>query len=229
MTGTTDDEIEAITAGKGLEYYLNFELFERFGYFPVGAAPHVAENFPYYCNDPATLRRHRVRRKGVLPMRAGARPSGAERSPTSRPADDRWASPTLRAKAYRGSPRRCWLAAASARSWPCRMPGRSVIAQGRDRRDPRPVDGRGIHPESSGPVPQPLVGWTQTVIDEQELAVEAALRGDRDLVVQAMTVSPMLASKDAAVSSRQAAERQPPVPAPIFKSPRPRRQTRKQN
>jgi alpha-galactosidase/6-phospho-beta-glucosidase family protein len=56
----------------------------------------------------------------------------------------------------------------------------------------------GISPVNSGEVPAPLLGWLQTVVDEQELAVQAALTGDRDLVVQAMTVSPMLADKDRA-------------------------------
>lgn len=198
-TGTTDDEIEAITAGKGLDYYLNFELFERFGYFPVGGAPHVAENFPFYCNDPAALRRHHVRRKGVLPMReegkakrrreiadvvGGRRPMGQfrpSREGLSRITEALLAGCTTRQ-----------IVAMPNTGQVSNLP-RDAIVETHAR-----VDGRGIHPESSGPVPPPLLGWMQTVVDEQELAVEAALRGDRDLVVQAMTVSPMLADKDAA-------------------------------
>ncbi|MCJ7544707.1 MAG: hypothetical protein MUP47_09130, partial [Phycisphaerae bacterium] len=198
-TGTTDDQIEAITAGKGLDYYLNFELFERFGCFPVGGAPHVAENFPFYCNDPATLRRHRVRRKGVLPMReegkakrrreiadivAGRRPMGEFRpSPEglSRITEALLAGCTARQ-----------IVAMPNAGQVSNLPT-DVIVETHAR-----IDSRGIHPEPSGPVPAGLVGWMQTIVDEQELAVEAALRGDRERVVAAMTVSPMLANKDAA-------------------------------
>ncbi len=199
-TGTLDDQIEAITGGgKDLNYYVNFELYERFGCFPVGAAPHVAENFPFYCNSPRTLRRHHIRRKGVLPMR----PQGKAR-------------------------RRRWLKAIVARrreigefhaSREGLAPVTEALLTGRTTREivsmantgqvsnlpagavvetHAVVTSNGVHPVASGPVPAPLLGWMQTIVDEQELAVEAALRGDRDMAVAAMAVSPMLADKDAA-------------------------------
>jgi alpha-galactosidase len=198
-TGTTDDEIEAITAGRGMEYYLNFELFERFGYFPVGAAPHVAENFPFYCNDPATLRRHRVRRKGVLPMRAEGKAKRrrqiadivAGRQPMGELPPSREGLAAITEALLAGGRTRQIVAMPNS-GQVSNLP-RDVVVETHAR-----VDGRGVHPEPSGPVPQPLGGWMQTIVDEQELAVEAALRGDRDKVVQAMIVSPMLADKDAA-------------------------------
>ena len=52
-----------------MEYYLNFVLFERFGYFPVGSSNHVAENLPFYCNDLDVMKKYHIRRKGVLPRR----------------------------------------------------------------------------------------------------------------------------------------------------------------
>ena len=50
-TNTTDDVISQMLVGKNMEYYLNFVLFERFGYFPVGSSNHVAENLPFYCME----------------------------------------------------------------------------------------------------------------------------------------------------------------------------------
>ncbi len=47
-----------------------------------------------------------------------------------------------------------------------------------------------------GGVPTGLHGWMQTIVDEQELTVEAALTGSREVLHQAMTVSPMVQNKD---------------------------------
>jgi len=55
-----------------------------------------------------------------------------------------------------------------------------------------------IRPVHAGGVPDPLLGLMQLIIDEQELAVESALTGDRHKAVQAMTVSPMVHNKDVA-------------------------------
>ena len=46
ITNTVDDEIQKMLVGKNMEYYLNFELFERFGYFPVGSSNDVAKICP---------------------------------------------------------------------------------------------------------------------------------------------------------------------------------------
>ncbi len=64
-TGTTDDRIDAMfEEDESLGRLVSFELFEIFGLFPVGACPHVVENLPFYLNDPETIGRHRIRRKG---------------------------------------------------------------------------------------------------------------------------------------------------------------------
>ena len=52
-----------------------------------------------------------------------------------------------------------------------------------------------IVPDQSGEMPSPIRGLMQLIVDEQELAVEAALTGNRDKVVQAMYVSPMVQDK----------------------------------
>ena len=43
-----------------------------------------------------------------------------------------------------------------------------------------------------------LAGLLQMIVAEEELAVEAALRGDRKMVAQAMHISPLLHDKDRA-------------------------------
>jgi alpha-galactosidase len=48
------------------------------------------------------------------------------------------------------------------------------------------VNGSGFHPLSFGELPSGISAILQRVIGVQELTVEAALSGDRQLVVQAM-------------------------------------------
>jgi alpha-galactosidase/6-phospho-beta-glucosidase family protein len=60
------------------------------------------------------------------------------------------------------------------------------------------INGSGIFPLLSGDIPGNLTGFMQTVVDEQEAAVRAAVTGDRNMLVQAMAVSPELQNKDMA-------------------------------
>jgi len=60
------------------------------------------------------------------------------------------------------------------------------------------INGSGIFPLMSGDIPGHLTGYMQTVIDEQEASVEAAITGDRSMVVQAMAISPEVQNKDIA-------------------------------
>ena len=199
-SGTVDDQVEEmLKTSNRVEYYLSFELFKKFGYFPVGGAPHVAENFPFYCNSPETLARHYIHRKGVLPNRADWK----EQSRRKIQAITRGKHPLPELTASNEG--LAEIADGLLTGHPCReivsMPNRGQVAN-----LPRDVvvethaliSYDGVSPVNSGSVPAPLLGWLQTVVDEQELAVQAALTGDRDLVVQAMTVSPMLADKDRA-------------------------------
>ena len=198
-TGTTDDEIEAMLGAEELGYYLGFELFERFGHFPVGGAPHVAENLPYYCNGPRTLKRHRIRRKGVLPGRRKGKEKARQRLVEIVKRKQRLPKLKASGEGFAGIVESLHTGKLS----------RQIVAMpntGQVSNLPKDVivetwalaGERGILPVSSGPIPDPIAGLMQTIVDEQELAVEAALTGDRNKVVQAMAVSPMLANKDAA-------------------------------
>ena len=48
------------------------------------------------------------------------------------------------------------------------------------------VSRRGVEPMAAGPFPAAIAQVVQRVSGEQELIVEAALRGDRQMVIQAM-------------------------------------------
>jgi len=55
---------------------------------------------------------------------------------------------------------------------------------------PALIDVRGIRPLYMGKIPKGLVGLTSAIIVWEELTVDAALAGDRNLVVQALMAHP---------------------------------------
>lgn len=198
VTNTTDDIIQQELIGKNMEYYFNFVLFELFGYFPVGSSNHVAENLPFYCNNKELMKKYHIRRKGVLPRRQiltdkkaaeihgvvlGKRPL-----PEIKPSNESFS--VIVESLYTGESSRCIVA----------MPNKGQITN-----LPKDVivetwaytNGSGIFPIMSGEMPEYLTGYMQTVIDEQEAAVKAAITGDRNLVVRAMHISPQMLNKEA--------------------------------
>ena len=55
---------------------------------------------------------------------------------------------------------------------------------------PALVDGGGIRPLCLGGLPRGVLGLTQAIINWEELTVDAALKGDRELVLQALLAHP---------------------------------------
>ena len=198
-TETIDDEIEETLGAGAMSYYLNFELFERFGLFPVGTSSHVVENFPFYCNDTETLERHRIWRKGVLPRRREGDKklrqkvldvlSGKIELPESKASRESFS----------------YIVEALHTGKQCRqivaMPNKGQVADlSADAivETWANISKAGIFPEDSGSVPKPIAGYVQQIVEEQELTVEAAITGNHQKVIQAMAVSPMVANKDIA-------------------------------
>ena len=59
---------------------------------------------------------------------------------------------------------------------------------------PAVVDSSGVHPIRIGDLPKPLAAFCRRDIDQMELTVEAAVKGDRKLVLQAMLLDPVIDS-----------------------------------
>jgi len=59
---------------------------------------------------------------------------------------------------------------------------------------PAIVDSSGVHPIQIGDLPRPLAAFCRRDIDQMELTVEAAVKGDRKLVLQAMLLDPVIDS-----------------------------------
>ena len=196
--GTIDDAIATATGeAETPRYYLNFELCERFGYLPVGAASHVAENFPYYCNSQETIDRHYITRKGVLPNRRDAYKK--KRKQIEDRVAGREAMPAIEYSAEGVAPVMAGLIAGETTQTVVNLPNRGQISNlphGPVVETWGQVDMRGMDPVFSGEVPHPVAPMVQQIVAEEELAVEAALTGDRDKVIQAMHLSPMMPDKD---------------------------------
>lgn len=199
ITNTTDDVIQKMLIGKNMEFYLNFELFERFGYMPVGSSNHVAENFPYYCNSIEALEKHHIRRKGVLPRRQMLKDqkvqeirdviSGKKELPEMQLSNEGLS--IIVEALHTGEPARCIVSMPNIGQI-TNLPKDVVVETWAE------INGSGIFPLASGDIPGCLTGYMQTIIDEQETAVKAALTGDRRLVAQAMAISPQVQNKDIA-------------------------------
>jgi len=65
---------------------------------------------------------------------------------------------------------------------------------------PAVVDGQGIHGVTLGPLPKGIAGLMRTQASVQDLTVEAALKGSRDLALQALLVDPLVDSVERAES-----------------------------
>ncbi len=196
-TNTTDDVIQQNLVGKNMEYYFNFVLFERFGYFPVGSSNHVAENLPYYCNHTELMKKYHIRRKGVLPRRQllvdkkikeiRSILSGEKPLPEIKPSNE--ALSFIVESLYTGKSSRC-IVAMPNQGQITDLPRDVIVETWAD------INGSGIFPVMSGKMPGFLTGYMQTIIDEQEATVEAAITGERNMVVRAMHLSPEVLNKE---------------------------------
>jgi galacturan 1,4-alpha-galacturonidase len=202
LSGTTDDELEKMIAGsdKILRYQYNFELYEQLGYFPAAGSAHIAENFPFYVNDPKALKEHGVYRKGVLPKRPENKGKRAQKildmlEGREELEDIQKASHEMLANAVEslltGKPNRI-IAALPNQGQISNLPNDAVVETWAI------TSLCGINPVMSGEIPLEYYGFMQQIVTEQEFAVEAALTGDFDIAVKAVFASPMLHYKDQA-------------------------------
>jgi alpha-galactosidase/6-phospho-beta-glucosidase family protein len=198
-TGTGDDEIAQETGENTVpRYLLNFVLYDRLGVFPAGAAAHVAENFPYFMNTPEAIERHQIHRKQLHTRRsmyAKKRQKLVDiiegRSP--------WPEPEESADMVAAA----MAALITGKETPIVV---NVPNEGQVSNLPRDavvetwalLSWNTVRPVHAGPVPLPVSGVVENIVVEEELAVEAALTGDRKKVLQAMHASAMVQDKDRA-------------------------------
>jgi alpha-galactosidase len=180
------------------EYYVNekvrIEVMRHFGYFMTESTGHLSEYLPWfrsseralklYCDQPAFGGESGAYIKWSL---AVAEKYGADQlqheSPTLEPRSAEYCSYILEAKST----------------------GKPFRLQGNLRNDgyitnlpsgccvevPVYVDREGLHPLRVGCLPPQLAALNQSNVSVQALAVEAALGGDPELIVQAIALDPL--------------------------------------
>jgi len=198
-SNTTDDDIEAMIGSKMASRRLSFALYETFGVFPVGGVSHVAENFPFFLNDPEAMKRHAIHRKGVLPVRTGFREHNLKKVMARLEGREPWPERSLSAEEYSAVVESLHTGKVSKVMATCPNEGQVAnLPAGVAVETWAMVDRLGVHPIQSGPIPMPLLGLMMSVVAEMETAVEAAVTGDIKKVEQALFASPMLYRKDQA-------------------------------
>lgn len=201
-TGTTDDEVKKliVSSEKLYPYYFNFYMYEQLGYFPVSGSNHLCENLPYFNGSEDLLKKYHLHRKGVLPGRADRKVVKTDRlisilEEGAVPDEVLTRSNEMLCDVVVG------LCAGEARRVVVAYPNRGQIDN-----LPRDVAVEtwataslsGINPVASGNMPLQLKGVMEQIIVEQELTVDAAIRGDKATFIQALFNSPQLHCKDRA-------------------------------
>jgi len=196
-SGTLEDAIAAATGEDQLpRYLLNFHMYERFGMLPVGAASHMAENLPYYLNSPQIIEKYRIRRKGVLPGRAEAKET--QKKQIMDIVEGRTPFPEVEVSAEGVAPIMVALTTGKPAHTVMNLPNEGQIPnlpRGAVVETWATAAWNHVAPLHAGDVPLQIHGLLQAIVNEEELAVEAALAGDRKKVIQAMHVSPMVCDK----------------------------------
>ena len=202
LAGTVDDIVDQAAAKPGdlLPRYLNFALAEKWGFFPLAGSPHVCESLPGFNVSPEVLSRWSIYRKGVLPNRPQAKAERKEkiinalRDKITLP-ETEFRSREMVADAavglLTGEPRRI-IAACANRGQIEDLPREVTVETW------AVASTCGIHPVASGRLPAAVKGFMEQIVCEEELTVEAAMTGNFDTLVQALTASPLLSDKSAA-------------------------------
>ncbi len=173
------------------------EIFRRFGYYVTESTHHMSEYAPYFRRTPELMETYALsRREERMKGRSGASRRARRMEEIARKARGEEAIPMERSTEY------------SSRIIEACETNRMIRINGNVRNTglitnlppdcvvevPCLVDALGIHPCHVGDLPPQLAGLNRTNINVQELAVKAALEGDREALFQAVALDPLTAS-----------------------------------
>jgi alpha-galactosidase len=170
------------------------ELFRQFGYYVTESTPHLSEYIPYFRRNPDLMKRYALRRRSVeefeqrwLTRREARRETLRQQAEGDKPI------PMQRSSEYTS-----YIIEAMETNKPYRvnvnvrntglitnLPPDSAVEV------PCLVDGLGVHPCYVGDLPPQLAALNRSNINVQELAVKAALEGDREALYQAVALDPL--------------------------------------
>ncbi len=169
---------------------VKFELFRRFGVLPGSADTHVAEFFPWFTTPRSDFGRDwGIHHYGIAGHRAD-KMADNQRFAELQVASEvpPWPSGELVVEVLEG------VVTGKDRSLPLNLPNTgqvTTLPEGVVVECIGVAGANGVGPRDTTSVPGMLGHWLAGVAASQELTVEAALRGDRDTVLQAMFLDPI--------------------------------------
>ncbi len=182
---------------------VRLDILRRFGYFSTESNGHLSEYLPWYRKRPAELARWIHPERWIDGQTAGYLKHCRERNDEYRELYPKWLSGELDSihlgqrstehasyiiesletgRLYRGH-----FNVANRGMIPNLPPECTVEI-------PCYVDADGIHPSYVGPLPQPCAATCRVSVNVQEMTVEAALTGNRELVKLAVLHDPLTAA-----------------------------------
>lgn len=170
------------------------ELFRQFSYYVTESTPHLSEYLSYFRRNPELMQRYTLRRQSLEAFEGRWRTRRDEqRQRLRQQAEGVEPIPMTRTSEYTS-----YIIEAMETDRPYRvnvnvantglitnLPADCVVEV------PCLVDGLGVHPCYVGPLPPQLAALNRTNINVQELAVKAALEGDREALYQAVALDPL--------------------------------------
>ncbi len=177
----------------GMKDTVRFKIMDHFGYFVTESPYHMSEYVPYFRKNEKQMKELGVSRRWVLDYKKvwdtyirEIKDQVTDRKEIKIKRSDEYA-PQIIYSLHTGKP--------------CRINGnvenRGLITnlpQGCCVEVPCLVDKSGIHPCYIGNLPPQCAALNRTNINVQELAVQAALTGDRDALFQAVALDPLTSS-----------------------------------
>ena len=170
------------------------DLFRRFGYYVTESTAHLSEYLPYFRRTPELMQAYALRHKDPATFQERwAKHRQARRETIRRQAEGAEPIPMQRTSEYSSI-----IIEAIEADRPCRvnvnvrntglitnLPPNCVVEV------PCLVDGLGVHPCYVGDLPPQLAALNRCNIGVQELAVKAALEGDREALYRAVALDPL--------------------------------------
>ncbi len=177
------------------QHRLKLELFTRFGALPAAGDRHVAEFFPSFLTEESGwgerwgvhLTSMDDRRQWLGYYQKEFEAALVAEAVSDQPSGEMVAS--LIDSRLRDRPRRLPLNVPNGGQCPDLPPG--VVVESMCA-----VDGSGVHGTVPSAAPRVLAEYLRRVSESQELTVDAALAGDRDLVFEAMLADPLTSRLD---------------------------------
>lgn len=171
---------------------LKFELFKTFAYLPAAGDRHIAEFFPYFL----TKKTRAGKKYGIKLTTIENRLEMMERIRREvQSIIDGKQSMKLEPSGEKVCHIVSALTTGKQKTFMMNLPNGGQIANLPSEvivETPALVDANGVHPVSVGEIPSVILGLMSKHITNQEMIVEAALTGNKDLALQALVNDPLV-------------------------------------